>query len=236
MHIAYYITYTYCHPNNQQNDKHFLSYIDNAVAYVNATGMYGDDVKEHRNKIISQADKSEPESSSDDAVVAGYKAIYNTTATRIFNSPIGQVEILFMNSDPSGDIGITAALQHPYSHGRVYINSSNPMDYPVIDPNYLAHPAGMSLVVVILGYPMHQHLGHIEAHDTNTSPTNRHANPRRRPKNDPQPLQNKPTQGHPHGRNRTRPVHGHRREMGRLGPQIREHQLPPILDLRNAAP
>jgi hypothetical protein len=47
-----------------------------------------------------------------------------------------------MNSDSNGDIGITAALQHPYSHGRIYINSSDPMDYPIIDPNYLANPAG----------------------------------------------------------------------------------------------
>lgn len=47
-----------------------------------------------------------------------------------------------MNSDGNGDVGVTAALQHPYSHGRVYINSSDPMDYPVIDPNYLSNSAG----------------------------------------------------------------------------------------------
>ena len=53
--------------------------------------------------------------------------------------------IWLRTSDANGDVGITAALQHPYSHGRIYINSSNPLDYPVIDPNYLAHPAGMFL-------------------------------------------------------------------------------------------
>lgn len=92
--------------------------------------------------ILSQIDQYAPNTTYDDGVIAGYKAICNITASKIFNSPIGQVELLFMNSDSSGDIGITAALQHPYSHGRIYINSSDPMDYPVIDPNYLSNPAG----------------------------------------------------------------------------------------------
>lgn len=78
-------------------------------------------------------------------MIAGYKAIYNTTATTIFNSPVGQVELLLANND-YGDIAITAALQHPYSHGSITINSSNPMDYPVIDPNYLSHPADVAIL------------------------------------------------------------------------------------------
>lgn len=82
-----------------------------------------------------------PKSTYEDTVIAGYKAIYNTTA-QIFNSPTGLIELLFMNSDGNGDIGVTAALQHPYSHGRIYINSSNPVDYPVIDPGYLGNSIG----------------------------------------------------------------------------------------------
>lgn len=120
----------------------FLTYIDDAVAYVNSTGMYGDQVEQHQKNIISGIDKYAPEN-VDDSITAGYTAICNTTASKIFTSPIGQIELLLMNSDGNGDVGITAALQHPYSHGRVYINSSNPMDYPVIDPNYLNNPAGM---------------------------------------------------------------------------------------------
>lgn len=113
------------------------------MAYVNATAIYGDKVSEYESRFLAKIEDHAPKTTYDDGVVAGYKAIYNTTVSKIFDSPIGQLELLFMNSDGNGDIGVTAALQHPLSHGRIYINSSNPMDYPVIDPNYLANPAGM---------------------------------------------------------------------------------------------
>lgn len=125
-----------------QNNPLFLTYIDSAVAYVNATGMYGSKVDSFKSTILGQIDQYKPNTTYDDGVVHGYAAICNTAASTIFDSPIGQIELLFMNSDGNGDVGITAALQHPYSHGRIYINSSNPMDYPVIDPNYLYNPVG----------------------------------------------------------------------------------------------
>lgn len=31
-------------------------------------------------------------------------------------------------------------LEHPFSRGTVHITSSDPLTYPAIDPNYLAHP------------------------------------------------------------------------------------------------
>jgi choline dehydrogenase len=126
-----------------KNNSKYLTYIDDAVAYVNATALYGSKVDEYEKKFLGQIDQYSPNTTYDDGVIAGYKAICNTTASKIFTSPIGQIELLFMNSDANGDVGITAALQHPFSHGRIYINSSNPMDYPVIDPNYFANPAGM---------------------------------------------------------------------------------------------
>lgn len=104
--------------------------------------MYGNNVASLQSNITSTMDQYAPNTTYDAGVIAGYKAIVNMTATTILNSPIGQIELLFMNSDSNGDIGITAALQHPYSHGRIYINSSNPLDYPVIDPNYLGNPIG----------------------------------------------------------------------------------------------
>ena len=94
--------------------------------------------------ILGEIDDFIPNTSSDAGVIAGYKAIYNTTANNILTSPIGLVELLLEN-DIYGAIRIYAALQHPFSHGQIYINSSNPMDYPVINPNYLTHPAGTFL-------------------------------------------------------------------------------------------
>lgn len=109
---------------------------------MNSTVMYGSTAAGFESNILSQMDAYKPATTYDPGVIAGYEAIYKTTASKIFNSPTGQIELLFMNSDGNGDIGITAALQHPYSHGRVYITSSDPMVYPVIDPNYLDNPAG----------------------------------------------------------------------------------------------
>ncbi|KAJ5360177.1 Glucose-methanol-choline oxidoreductase [Penicillium concentricum] len=130
-----------------KNNPKFLTYIDSAVAYVNSTAIYGSKVDEYESKFLASIDQYVPNTTYDDGVVAGYKAICNTTASKIFNSPTGQIELLFMNSDGNGDIGITAALQHPFSHGRIYINSSDPMDYPVIDPNYLNNPADYEILL-----------------------------------------------------------------------------------------
>ncbi|CAI7583765.1 unnamed protein product [Penicillium crustosum] len=129
-----------------KNDSKFLTYIDSAVAYVNATAMYGSKVDEYESKFLASIDQYAPNTTYDDGVVTGYKAICNTTS-KIFETPTGQIELLFMNSDANGDIGITAALQHPFSHGRIYINSSNPMDFPVIDPNYLDNPADAEILL-----------------------------------------------------------------------------------------
>jgi hypothetical protein len=128
--------------NPPQTNPKYLTYIDDAVAYVNSTALYGSKVDEYEKTFLDRIDKYSPNTTYDDGVIAGYKAICNTTASKIFTSPIGQIELLFMNSDGSGDVGVTAALQHPFSHGRIYINSSDPMDYPVIDPNYFANPSG----------------------------------------------------------------------------------------------
>lgn len=124
-----------------QNDPVFLSYVNSATGYVNATAIFGDGVKDFQTGILGQVEEFTPKASSDAGVIAGYKAIYATTANTILTSPIGQIELL-LATNSAGAIRITAALQHPFSHGQIYINSSNPIDYPVIDPNYLAHPAG----------------------------------------------------------------------------------------------
>ena len=112
---------------------------------MNATVLFGNGgVSELQTDILGEIDGFIPNASSDAGVVAGYKAIYNTTAKNILTSSIGLIELLIGNNI-DGAISIGAALQHPFSNGQIYINSSNPMDYPVIDPNYLTHPAGTCL-------------------------------------------------------------------------------------------
>ncbi|KAH6885990.1 GMC oxidoreductase-domain-containing protein [Coprinopsis sp. MPI-PUGE-AT-0042] len=56
-----------------------------------------------------------------------------------------QIEMLMSLISP-GAISIQSALQHPFSRGRLYINSTNPFDPIVIDPNYFSHPLDMTIM------------------------------------------------------------------------------------------
>ncbi|KAL2429660.1 GMC oxidoreductase family protein [Exophiala dermatitidis] len=123
----------------------YLSYVNSAVAYVNSSVLFGNSVSSLKSNILSQFSQFATKASSDENVVSGYKAIYDTTANDIFNGPTGLVELLVGNN-VDGAIRIGAALQHPFSHGSITINSSNPLDYPVIDPRYLTHPADVQIL------------------------------------------------------------------------------------------
>jgi choline dehydrogenase len=138
----------------EKSNSLYYSYIDSAVAYINASFL---DVGDMEATILDSIDEYAPNTTYDAGVIAGYKAICNTTVSQIMKSPTGLIELLFMNSDASGVIGITAALQHPYSHGRIYINSSNPVDNPVIDPNYLNNTADYE--VLLAGLKVARSLG-----------------------------------------------------------------------------
>ncbi|KIX08757.1 uncharacterized protein Z518_03414 [Rhinocladiella mackenziei CBS 650.93] len=134
----------YADDGAEKNDPVFLSYVNSAVAYANATVLFGAGAGDLQSQIMDQINNFVP-TTGDTDVIAGYKAIYSTTANDIVASPIGLVELLIGN-DIDGAIRIGAALQHPFSHGQIYITSSNPLDYPVINPNYLTHPADIQIL------------------------------------------------------------------------------------------
>ncbi|KAK7903764.1 hypothetical protein LTR67_001784 [Exophiala xenobiotica] len=135
----------YAANGSETTDSAFLSYVNSAVAYVNASNIFGAGMTDLKTSILNQLDTYAASAGTDETVVAGYKAIYNTTINTFFSSPIPQVELLIGNN-LNGTINIGAAIQHPFSHGQISINSSNPMDYPVINPNYLTHPADIHIL------------------------------------------------------------------------------------------
>ncbi|KAF8512330.1 alcohol oxidase [Gautieria morchelliformis] len=131
----------------------FLSFINSAIAYANSTDLFGLDFpSQFQQEIMANLSQSVGTlvPSQDSTVLEGYKAIYSTTAQKFLTSQVGQVELLFSLTGTAvgGDssIAIQAALQHPFSQGRIYINSSDPFDYPVIDPQYFSHPADALLL------------------------------------------------------------------------------------------
>ncbi|KAH9887621.1 GMC oxidoreductase [Cubamyces lactineus] len=138
---------------NSGNTPAFLSFINSATAYVNITDLLGPDSAPQFKQQISDALSSSVSSlvpSTSAQVKAGYEAIYNTTLNTFLMSPLGQVEILFALTggqvDGENTVAIQAALQHPFSQGRIYISSSDPFTPPVIDPQYLSHSADLTIL------------------------------------------------------------------------------------------
>ncbi|QRW02509.1 GMC oxidoreductase [Ceratobasidium sp. AG-Ba] len=122
----------------------FLSFINSAIAYANITDLFGDWAPTFQEELRANLTDSLNRLSltTDDRVKKGYQAVYEMTMNKLLMSQVGQVELLFSltgTSSGSDTIAIQAALQHPFSQGHLYINTTDPFDSPVIDPNYLAH-------------------------------------------------------------------------------------------------
>lgn len=135
------------------NSPAFLSFINSATAYVNVTDLLGFDFAPQFRQQVADALSSSVSSlvpSSDAGVKKGYQAIYNATLNTFLDSPVGQIEILLsLTGQPvegSNTVAIQAALQHPFSQGRIYIASDDPFTPPVIDPQYLSHNADTVLL------------------------------------------------------------------------------------------
>lgn len=122
----------------------FLSFINSAIAYANITDLFGDWAPTFYEQVKTNLTASIDGLGSgvDERVKKGYRAVYETTMDKLLMSQVGQVELLFSltgTSQGSDTFAIQAALQHPFSHGSLYINSTNPFDPPIIDPRYLSH-------------------------------------------------------------------------------------------------
>ncbi|KAF5379451.1 hypothetical protein D9615_006578 [Tricholomella constricta] len=128
--------------------KEFLSFINSATAFANLTRVFGTEGAAAFQKFVADgledsASKLVPSQSPE--VIEGYKAIYDTIANKIFNTDVAVLELLLALNTP-GEVSVQAALQHPLSQGRLYINTSSPFDAPIIDPQYFSHPADLTIM------------------------------------------------------------------------------------------
>ncbi|KDQ57238.1 GMC oxidoreductase [Jaapia argillacea MUCL 33604] len=142
------------------NTPAFLSFVNSATVYVNISELIADPATFAQQIAGNLTYASTLVPSIYPEVVAGYQAIYNATLNNVFMSPVGQMEILLALTGTgvgAQTIAIQAAHQHPFSHGRVYINSSDPFASPVIDPGYLSHPA--DIVILREGLKLARTLG-----------------------------------------------------------------------------
>ena len=54
--------------------------------------------------------------------------------------------LIFSTDQPGNYFTFFSVLEHPFSRGSVHITSSSALEYPAIDPNYLAHPLDLSVI------------------------------------------------------------------------------------------
>ena len=108
-----------------------MSFINSATAYANITDLLGpDSVSSFQSQISSALSTSLTTlvPSQYNEVKLGYQTIYNTTLS-LLNTPIGQIELLLSLTGTAvgGDqsVAIQAALQHPFSQGRLWITTNS---------------------------------------------------------------------------------------------------------------
>jgi len=128
--------------------KEFSSFVNSATAFANLTRLFGTDGAAVLQKTVADgladsASKLVPSTSPE--VIEGYKTIYSTIANKIFTTDVAVVELLLTTNSPE-QIGVQAAMQHPLSQGRLYINSSSAFDAPIIDPRYFWHWADLTIM------------------------------------------------------------------------------------------
>ncbi|KAF7770784.1 CAZyme family AA3 [Agaricus bisporus var. burnettii] len=120
----------------------FLSFVNSGVAYVNSTTLFGADgvtmMHQQMNSDMPSFATSIGTGSNNSQVLEGFKTIYTAISDKIFTSNVGQVEMLF-NLNIPGQIVVQAAIQHPLSQGRIWINTNSAFDAPSIDPQYFSH-------------------------------------------------------------------------------------------------
>ena len=99
-----------------QRTPEFRSCINDAVAFVNLSRLFGNGSEAFRQDILEQMDESvQTRVPSDKSVIrAGYRAIYDITGKLLPSA--AQVELLMSVITP-GRVSVQSALQHPYRYG-----------------------------------------------------------------------------------------------------------------------
>jgi choline dehydrogenase len=70
---------------------------------------------------------------------------YNFGATGVNVAAGNDIANLFNHNDAGGYAGIVTALTHAFSRGPIHIKSSDPEEYPAIDPCYMTHPLDVEI-------------------------------------------------------------------------------------------
>ncbi|WVQ72732.1 hypothetical protein IAR50_002292 [Cryptococcus sp. DSM 104548] len=130
------------------------TYINEAVGYPNMGDImdsdtdasdFADDVSD---KISDAVNNVTSKLDLPDEVATGLTAQYNIQQEWL-TGDVGQLEIILtLLGNGGNELGIQVALQHPFSRGTIFINSTDPFTSPHINPDYF----GIDWDIDIIGY------------------------------------------------------------------------------------
>ncbi|KAK8850704.1 hypothetical protein IAR55_004624 [Kwoniella newhampshirensis] len=130
------------------------TYINEAVGYPSLTDIIGSasEASNYANTVSTNLDQTVSDVTSwltlPANVATGLKAQYQLQQDWLTNDA-GQLEIILTLLGKGGNqLGIQVALQHPWSRGTIFINSTDPFTEPLINPDYF----GVGYDIDIMGY------------------------------------------------------------------------------------
>lgn len=119
------------------------SFTNSGTAYVNASTVMGNKWPQYIKEVKRNKTAAVNALQAPWEVKKGYEATYDAV-TKLLNSPIGAVELLL--SLTFGNVQVQAAMQHPMSRGKIYLNSADVFDAPVINPRYMEQRSDMDIM------------------------------------------------------------------------------------------
>ncbi|WVQ95385.1 hypothetical protein IAU59_002482 [Kwoniella sp. CBS 9459] len=130
------------------------TYVNEAVGYPSMADVMDSDTEAatYASTIASDLDKTVSDVTSwltlPSNVAKGLRAQYDIQQ-KWMTSNVGQLEIILTMLGKGGnEMGIQVALQHPWSRGKILINSTDPFTQPAINPDYF----GVGYDIDIMGY------------------------------------------------------------------------------------
>lgn len=120
------------------------SYTNGPVAYVNGTQIMGnDDWGKYLDQVKGNKSNAVNALQAPDVVKQGYDLTYSTVAG-LLEKNVAPLEMLF--SMAFGKLQVQTAMQHEFSRGTIMINSTDPFEYPIIDPRYLEQDTDKQMI------------------------------------------------------------------------------------------
>jgi len=117
------------------------TFVNQAIAFPNMADLLDEPSANYAGLVLEQLNATWTETVANkdlpDNVARGLAEQYKIQQAHI-ETDVGQVEMLLHLLGPNNNIGIQAALQHPWSRGTIFITSNSAFTNPAINPDYFS--------------------------------------------------------------------------------------------------